>query len=43
MEEDDQINDVPSLSAYEEVEHSRAHIYNDFQIKSTFFRKLCNE
>ena len=29
MEEDEEIN-VPSLTTYEEIESSRAHVYNDF-------------
>ena len=36
MEEDEQIN-VSSLTAYEELENSRAHIYNDFDNQINIF------
>ena len=36
MKEDEQIN-VPSLTAYEEIENSRAHIFNDFDNQINIF------
>ena len=38
MEEDDHIN-VPSLSAYEEIENFRAHVNSDFDNQINLFEK----